>query len=333
MNVVIVGQGAIGLLFYHFINKNKLTKDSLTLRPSFLVSLSVKNNKTFYQFTDINGEMSKQPITYADNNAVKNADIILFTVKSYQVKQAIADIEHLIPSQATVILCHNGMGTVDELPSSFISSQPMLTMLTTHGCLKPSPLNIIHTGLGQVDFGLTVNKSTLDNSSEINTLELTKKLTQNFAPDLTHQMAQQLTQLLSPAKFHKNITEKQWLKLAINCVINPLTALHDMNNSGVLEEKFTKQCQNILQEVVLVAKTQHIELELATLIDTVKKVAKATGNNSSSMRCDVTANKKTEVDYINGYVHQIGQKFNIATPINSQLWKSITLLAKDYTNN
>jgi len=313
MNVVIVGQGAIGLLFYNFINKNKQSKDSLTLRPSY--SLPIKNNKTFYQFTDINGVTSTQSLAYADNNAVKNADIIIFTVKSYQVKQAIADIEHLIPSQSTVILCHNGMGTVDELPSTFTLSQPMLAMLTTHGCLKPSPLNIIHTGLGQVDFGVIGNKSFLDNITDKNTLKLTQR------------SIQQLTPLLTPAIFHKNISEKQWLKLAINCVINPLTALYDMNNSGVLEQSFSQKCQDILQEVVLVAETQNVMLELEILIDTVKGVAQATSKNSSSMRCDITSNKPTEIDYINGFIHRLGQKYNIPTPENSLLWKKITHLS------
>lgn len=319
MNVVIIGQGAIGLLFYNFINKSSATndiniknknKDSLTLRPSY--SVQHNDNNTFYQFTDFHGASSSRPLTYANDKAIKNADILLFTVKSYHVKQAIADIEQLIPAKAIIVLCHNGMGTADELPSSLVNSQPMLAMLTTHGCFKPSPLNIIHTGLGQVDFGVIANqiKPSKINNENINNV------------------AEKLTQLLAPATFHNNIGEKQWVKLAINCVINPLTALYDMNNGGIVKQEFTAQCTDILQEVIVIAQTQNITLELDSLIETVQKVAHATASNSSSMRCDITANKRTEIDYINGYVHRLGKKFDIATPANSRLWQKITLLSR-----
>jgi 2-dehydropantoate 2-reductase len=314
MNVVIVGQGDIGLLFYNFISKTSTSKyiklrskskDSLSLRPSYPVKSDDEN--TFYQFTDIHGASSSQPLTYANDKAVQNADILLFTVKSYQVKQAITDIEQLISAKAVIVLCHNGMGTADELSSSLGKSQLILAMLTTHGCLKYSPLNIIHTGLGHVDFGIIANPLKPSNFNKV-----TKKL----------------TQLLAPATFHNNISEKQWVKLAINCVINPLTALYDMNNSGIVKQEYSAQCNDILQEVILIAQTQNITLNIDYLIDIVKKVAQATANNSSSMRCDIIANKPTEIDYINGYVHRLGKKFTIATPINSLLWQKITLISK-----
>jgi 2-dehydropantoate 2-reductase len=41
------------------------------------------------------------------------------------------------------------------------------------------------------------------------------------------------------------------------------------------------------------------------------------------MRCDVLAKKPTEIDYINGYIHRLGEKYHVATPENSRLWQRV----------
>jgi len=41
------------------------------------------------------------------------------------------------------------------------------------------------------------------------------------------------------------------------------------------------------------------------------------------MRCDVLAQKQTEINYINGYVHKLGLKHGITTAENTQLWQAV----------
>jgi len=309
MNIVIVGQGAIGLLFYHFIreaiNSNKSSADSVTLRPSY----PIINKQDTYHFTDINGLTNKFTLNYANENKIKSADIILLAVKSYQVRLALSNLASLIPSKTIIVLCHNGMGTFEELPIGLTRNHPMITMLTTHGCLKNAPLSITHTGLGQVDFGI------ID-------IQLIKQ--QSSLIKLDQAIISKLEQLLTPARFHHNIIEKQWLKLAINCVINPLTAIYDVTNGVINDKEYQDIAIAVLAEIVLVAKTQGIVLELNILVNMVQKVAQSTSKNSSSMRCDLMDNKPTEIDYINGYIHRLGQTNNIDTPTNSDLWQQIS---------
>jgi 2-dehydropantoate 2-reductase len=128
---------------------------------------------------------------------------------------------------------------------------------------------------------------------------------------------------LPSERFHKKIIEKQWLKLSINCVINPITALHDINNGQVNNEVFTVQIKEILTELVLVAECEGIHLNRDLLIKTVRQVATATAKKNSSMRCDILEHKKTEINYINGYVHDLGITHGIATPQNTQLWQKV----------
>ena len=144
--------------------------------------------------------------------------------------------------------------------------------------------------------------------------------------------SQQLTTLLHHAFpsviWHKNIAEKQWLKLAVNCVINPITALNNIFNGEVNSPEYSSLIKDILVEVVAVSKSQGINLDLTTLIQTVVDVAKATAKNQSSMLCDVQKQNKTEIDFINGYIHRLGEKMQIETPVNTRLWQEVKALTK-----
>ena len=297
MNIIVVGQGAIGLLWYHH-----LARSTAATNISLLASTQDNLAETNYHFINHQGLAYQGNINYAYDEHIKNADIILFCVKSFQIGSALKHMAPQLKANASIILAHNGMGTLAELPMSFTKEHNIYALLTTHGCLREAPLHITHTGIGITDIGL-----------------LSGKL------DIVEQQA--LTGLLNNAlpsvNFHKNIAEKQWLKLAINCVINPLTALHDINNGRVNNDIFTVQIKKILTELVLVAECEEIHLNTDLLIKTVRQVAKATAKNSSSMRCDILAHKQTEINYINGYVHDLGITHGIATPQNTQLWQKV----------
>ena len=77
---------------------------------------------------------------------------------------------------------------------------------------------------------------------------------------------------------------------------------------------------------MLISAAEVVSLSFNELQVLTYNVAKATAKNCSSMRCDVLAGKPTEVDYINGYIHRLGIKHNIATPENTQLWQQIKSL-------
>jgi 2-dehydropantoate 2-reductase len=303
MNIIVVGQGAIGLLWYHH-----LAISNAATHLSLLASTQHNLADANYHFIDHQGLAYQGKINYACDEHIKNADVILFCVKSFQIGSALKHITLQLKATTSIILAHNGMGTLAELPKAFINKHNIYALLTTHGCLRKAPLHITHTGIGITDIGLA-----------------------SGSVDIAEQQA--LTCLLNSAlpsvKLHKSITEKQWLKLAINCVINPITALHDINNGQVNNDVFTVQIKQILTELVLVAESEGIHLNRDLLIKTVSQVATSTAKNSSSMRCDVLAHKQTEINYINGYIHNLGIKHSIATPQNTQLWETVLSLSFD----
>jgi len=316
-NIVVVGQGAMGLLWYHHLSQARYHLDKKKYaKISLLSSTSPLLNSAYiysaeYQFTAFQQDKSQTyPLVYSQPSDIEAADIILLCLKSYSIAGAFKEIAKNLPLNCIVILAHNGMGVFEEMVNLLPREQVILAMLTTHGCLRHEPLNIKHTGLGHTDIGI---------------------LSGEF--DLSEQ--KQLTNLLNDAQpevtFHQDITNKQWVKLAINCVINPITAINNIDNGEVNREEFTELINLLLSEIIEVSNAEIgcndiTRLDFSTLQKLVSKVALATGNNCSSMRSDILANRPTEIDYINGYIHRLGKQYNIATPENTRLWQEVKAL-------
>ncbi len=306
-NIIVIGQGAMGLLWYHHLSKAS-TSANISANVSLLASnqdrlSAIELNSAQYQFTAYQKvQANYYPIHYAQITEIKHANIIILCVKSYHIASALQRIAKDINRECKIILAHNGMGTFEEVVKLLPSSQPILAMLTTHGCLRSSELNIEHTGLGHSDIGLLAGELSSIHQNDLS------KLLNHALPAVT---------------FHSNIANKQWLKLAINCVINPITAINDIDNGKVNNKKYAEQVNQLLSEITAISQKEGINLILTDLQEVVTKVAQATAKNCSSMRCDVMAGRPTEVDYINGFIHRLGKKHNIATPENSRLWQQV----------
>ena len=326
MNIVIVGQGAMGLRWYHHIHQliannveyrttqlQLLTSNSRTSNnPTSTKSASNqrKSHCNHYTFTDRNNLKHYGKINLAHTKQIQAADTIILCLKAFQISGALKEISNKLNSnrlnnKASIILAHNGMGILAELPQSIINRHNIYALLTTHGCLRTAPLMITHTGLGTTDIGLL-----------------------SGASDLTQQQA--ITRLLNAAlcsvTYHSEIKQKQWLKLAINCVINPLTAINNIENGQINNAEYQPSISLLLKEITTVANAEGIKLDLIELTKTVNAVAESTAKNSSSMRCDVLAKRLTEIDYINGYIHHLGTKHGIATPENTKMWQEVKYL-------
>lgn len=303
MNIIILGQGAIGLLYYKWLDES--SEHQVSLQPS----LRLKTLPKHYHFTSFDKTLSQVKLRQANLKTLADCDIILCCVKSYQVNNALKPLLPYINDKTMIVLCHNGMGSYEELPESITKNHLVLSMLCTHGSKKHNDFAIEHTGLGHSDIGL-LNRSSAAFSS------------QAFLKQINHGFGN--------LYWHDDIALAQWHKLAINCVINPITAINNINNGEILLPQYINHLPAILHEIILIAEKEGTVLDEKPLQKRVLDVAKKTALNRSSMRSDILANRKTEVEYINGYIHRLGLKHNISTPENTLLWQHIVSLEKAY---
>jgi ketopantoate reductase len=145
---------------------------------------------------------------------------------------------------------------------------------------------------------------------------------------------------------HAEMDAILWRKLAANCVINPLTAIHGMRNGDLLDVMMGRSrggridddadsirtiAFGILKEVSAVAtremayhtSTANI-LSVPLLEDYVLGVMSATRDNVSSMLQDVEAGRTTEVRYLNGYVSRLGrERHGIECSLNFEMCRLV----------
>ncbi|NMP17528.1 2-dehydropantoate 2-reductase [Thalassotalea sp. Y01] len=300
--IAILGNGAIGLLITYLLktqSQNTSSEQPLNIR---LLTRQRANNNVTLTVKQLDNQQKTFSVGQADEQFLAQCELLICCVKSYDVLAALTPLSKVLNPKCAIVLCHNGMGTIDAINSTLKLPQPILTLLTTMAAKRLADNVIQHTGVGNNHLGLVQGQLHTNQANDI------KQLLKNALPCF---------------EFSDNIITQQWLKLAINCAINPLTAISDVTNGELASDKYQPKIKACLEEVVVVAASQNVTFNIDSLMKVVNDVISKTANNSSSMREDVSNGRATEIDYINGYIKTLGQQNNIATPINEQLYREV----------
>jgi 2-dehydropantoate 2-reductase len=121
-------------------------------------------------------------------------------------------------------------------------------------------------------------------------------------------------------EFSSDFKRRQWDKLLINAVINPITALSRRQNGVVLSPGLQGMVERLVEECAAVSAKEGYGADRGTILNLINNVASNTSENTSSMLQDVLKGKGTEIDSINGYLIWLAKKHGIQTPINEALY-------------
>ncbi|MGR5064343.1 2-dehydropantoate 2-reductase [Photobacterium sp. DNB22_13_2] len=310
MNITILGAGAVGRLwgcklanqhhvqFWTRDNSRQLsiqlseTEATQSLTPQSLTHSRARSNTFHFE--------ANQP------TLLTNSQLLLITVKAFQVDAAIQAIKpHLSPETAVVIM-HNGMGS-QQTVLNLLPDNPIIYATTAQAAFRPSQDEVLHTGIGPTLLGGITSHG------------------------IQHQqLAQLLDDALPPCQWEEDVNQPLWHKLAINCAINPLTALHHCKNGELARLEFDIELNAICEEVALVMSAEGYPVTASVLRQRVDTVINATANNFSSMNQDVCHQRQTEIDYISGYLIARAATHNIEVPHNHRLWQAIKELERKY---
>ncbi|MEB3773739.1 MAG: ketopantoate reductase family protein [Desulfurococcales archaeon] len=122
-----------------------------------------------------------------------------------------------------------------------------------------------------------------------------------------------------------------WLKLIVNTVINPITAVLGKENIVVYRNRWIRKlAPKIIEEAWKIASRQGIKLPPPEeLLDTVMNVAETTGANRSSMLQDIESCRRTEADAILGELINRGRRAGIEVPVVETLYTLVKALEEE----
>ncbi|MFQ5520724.1 MAG: ketopantoate reductase family protein, partial [Candidatus Methylomirabilia bacterium] len=240
-------------------------------------------------------------------------DAVFIAVKSYDTEWATAlGISYLKKPDGTVVVFQNGMN--DERVAAIAGKDRTLGCVITLAAGVDEPGQAIRTDTATVGFKI----GEFDGSES------------ERARDLVRMMNDVAT-----AKVTTNLWGERWAKLAMNCMANPLAGLSGLGSAEVRTEVEPRRIAiHLAAEVINVGRALGHAVEPIFGIDAQRLVDAAEGRGLEEVETDMAAGAKrlsggrpsflqdvmkarrTEIDYLNGYVSDQGRQVGVKTPFN-----------------
>ncbi len=112
----------------------------------------------------------------------------------------------------------------------------------------------------------------------------------------------------------ESIDREVWHKALLNAAVNPVTALHGVENGRLLESPYREEADGLLLEAAQVARAAGVAVADDELRTDLERVLRATAENRSSMLQDLDRGRPTEIDAISGELLRAARRYGIALP-------------------
>lgn len=277
----ILGAGSLGCLWAARLHQAGQPV-CLVLRPARLAQFRAAGNRLLFT-----GLQQQQQITLPAETARADTPIqrLLLACKAYSAVEAIAGIRQRLLPDSQVILLQNGIGS-QQAVHELLPDQQILVASTTEGAWSSAPFQCTHAGQGQTLLGRLRGSA--------------------GAPA----WLEQLNRTGTPCQWHPDIGSVLWRKLAINCLINPATVIHDCQNGGLLQHlPLLAELSGELEQLLCAAGHAAIASDLFAV---ARQVISDTAANTSSMLQDVRHGRRTEISYMTGFA--LRQSRALGTP-------------------
>ncbi len=280
--IIVLGAGAIGSIYGALLSE----KNDVTLIGN-KAHMDAVNSKGL----SISGDINKTFHLEADTEIceIPEKTLVILTTKAYDSAKAIERIKKLLKKDTVVLVLQNGLGNEEIVKRVAGDKAEILRGVTAMAA------EFFESGRVRFSSGETI----------IEQNEIAGEIGEIFA------------MCMLKTRLSNDINREVWNKLVVNCVVNPLSALFHVRNCELVSDSLKTVRHGIVRECVEVGKAEGITFpnDLEERVD--EKISGYT--NFSSMCQDVMKGKKTEIDFLNGKVVELGRKHNIPTPVNQML--------------
>ena len=293
-NVIICGLGALGLTYANKLNS--------------ICNLKILANKERIE------KYKKNPPKLNNQNVFLNyitpeenfcADLIIITTKSTGLNSAIEYLKNFASQNTIIISLINGISSEEILKKHYPNSKIIRSFFIGHSAIgmnTDGEKKYFQDGVGKIVFEPNKN---LENFFKKNNID--------------HEIS-------------NDIIRSQWIKLGVNIILNEPSAIYECTVGELRKRKdYFELAHSLLKEIKEIAQASGIKN-----IENYEKEVLAFANliaddGKTSMYQDILAKRKTEVDIFSGEIIKLGEKYNIKTPNNEYMYKSIKSKDQDFS--
>ena len=248
-------------------------------------------------------------------------DAVFISVKSYDTEWAVSlALQYLKNPDGVLVDFQNGIN--DERVAALAGRERCLGCVITIGAGMYEPGHAIRTDRSGIGFKIGEHDGKVTDRAE----RLAKIMCD-----------------VAPTKVTTNLWGERWSKLSVNCMANGLAGLSGLGSAEVRTKDGVRRVAiHLAAEAILVGRARGHEvepiwgIEAQRFVDAVKgrgltdverdmaERAKELAGGRPSLLQDVMRGRRTEVQYLNGYVSEQGRQVGVPTPFNDKVVELIT---------
>jgi len=296
--IVVIGAGAVGCYFGGMLARagHDVT---LIARPAHVHAMGANGlrmeAKAFDEYVRVRAS--------TEISAVKDAQFVLFCVKSTDTEDAATQaLPHVAP-HAVLLSLQNGVDNAERLrrllPNHGVASAVVYVAAEMVG-----PGHVKHRGRGELVMEPFLGSAIL---------------------------TQMLLAAGVPVEVSDNVRGALWHKLILNCAYNAMSAIVQMPYGKIaMGDGVQDVMRDVVDECLAVAKAEGVEV--AGNVDAaVRMIFETMPGQFSSTAQDLARSKRSEIDYLNGLIVRRGAALGVATPVNRVLWSIVRLLESKHS--
>ncbi len=297
MKIAIIGTGGIGGYFGGMLARAAFDVSFLARGEHFTAiksrGLTIKSLNNDFHINNV------QIFDKIQN--LGTSDFIILCVKAWQIKEIREDIKSIMGNDSVVLPLQNGVMAVEEL-SEVLKKSNILGGLCRIISKIESPGIINHFGISPlITFG-ELNKSLSNRALEIKAIFDKAGINNQISNDIDSDI---------------------WKKFISICV-SGLLAITRTTYGELRGLKETREMMiDLLNEIITLAMKIGININRDFLNNALSFIDSFPYNSTSSLTRDVWEGKPSEIDYQNGTVVKLGEKYGVPTPVNKFIYNCI----------
>jgi 2-dehydropantoate 2-reductase len=302
--IAVVGAGAVGCYFGGLLARAGAPV-VLIGRPRHVDAI----NRQGLILDSLQGNSVIRLDATTDLAAAARAEIVLVCVKTPATEStAIALAPHLAPG-AVVLSLQNGVDNAERMHRAAGVAALAAAVYVAVQMVGPGHVN--HTGRGDMVIGDPLAEAGAV-SRRAEPLALIQRC---------------FSRAGVPCRVAENVRAELWTKLAMNCAYNSISALTSARYGVIARDPSCRTLiERIIGETVSVAGKLGVVLSAEQLVQGAWRLGgEAMPDALSSTAQDLLQGKRTEIDSLNGYVAEQGQRLGVATPVNRSLYALVKL--------
>jgi len=292
----VVGAGPVGCIVAAFLAKGGyevILCDVVNelLAPALDPGIIIEGSENLQQKVS-------RTISNIDELARHDPDVIIITVKAHALPLIASSIEGFQREGMYVVSWQNGIDTELEL-SKILGKGPVMRAVVNYGCGLVGPAHV------RIPFHHPPHYiQELDPASQ----------------PAASGIARALSKCGLETEHTAEIISMVWRKAVMNSCMNPVCAVTGLTMSRAMNDPIVYQTvDNLVKECLKVARANEINVGWDFYPHAMEYMGNA-GDHKPSMLMDIEANRRTEIDFMNGKFVAYGARAGIPTPYNHTLW-------------